>query len=400
MIPKIAVVLSYFPTAAQPNRGTQFLQQMTAMSELCDLNVFVVQPEYPKSRMLQPRRFLSRRSGQLPGLSFSVTHIDYPAVPVISRAFNGRTCAGQLLPHIRAASPDAILAYHIYPEADAAVRVARRLGVPAIAGAVGSDICDLPGPLVRLMTRRTLAAASLVLTKSNHLRSQVLEFGVPPSKVRAILNGCDEATFRPQDRAAARSKLGVAGDTQLVAFTGNLVPVKGLSYLIEAAANLIASGRRITVVLIGNGPLEPALRSLCSRRNIPGNVLFAGSCAPARVAEWLAASDVFCLPSLSEGYPNVVLEALSCGRPVVASAVGGVPELLDASCGILVPPRSPALLADALKAALDRHWDHAAIAGRFRRSWADMARETVDACVEVIRAARTLPVAAAAGARE
>lgn len=400
MRPKIAVVLSYFPAAAQPNRGMQFLHQMKAMSDLCDLSVFVVQPEYPKSRMLQPRRFLSRQSGGLSGLAFSVTHVNYPAVPVISRAFNGRTCAAQLMAHVRAASPDVILAYHIYPEANAAVRVAGRLGIPAIAGAVGSDICDLPGPIVRLLTRRTLDAAALVLTKSDHLRSQVLELGVPPSKVRAILNGCDEGTFRPQHRRAARSKLGIADDTPLVAFTGNLVPVKGLQYLIEAAANLIESGRKITVVLIGNGPQESALRALCSRKKISAHVLFAGNCPPARVAEWLAASDVFCLPSLSEGCPNVVLEALSCGRPVVASAVGGVPELVNASCGILVPPRSPVRLADALNVALNRHWDEAAIANRFRRSWDDMACETVDACTDVIRAARIEPVAAAVGNRE
>ncbi len=400
MRPRIAVVLSYFPTAAQPNRGMQFLQQMTAMSQLCDLSVFVVQPGYPKWRLLRPRRFLSGQSGRLPGLAFGVTHVGYPAVPVVSRAFNGLTCAARLLPPVRAASPDVLLAYHVYPEANAAVRVAATLGIPAVAGAVGSDICDLPGPIVRLLTRRTLVAAALVLTKSNHLRSQILDFGVPPSKVRAILNGCDAGIFRLQDRAAARIRLGIAHDTRLVAFTGNLVPVKGLQFLIEAAAKLIESGRNTTVVLIGNGPEESALRALCSRKNISTKVLFAGSCAPASVAEWLAASDVFCLPSLSEGCPNVVIEALSCGRPVVASAVGGVPELVDASCGILVPPRSPARLADALKDALNHEWDEAAIANRFRRSWNDMARETVDACIEIIRAARTGSAAAAAGARE
>ncbi len=378
----------------------QFLQQMAAMSELSDLDVFVVQPAYPKLRMLQPRRFLARQSGRLPGLPFPVTHVNYPAVPVLSRAFNGRTCAAQLAPQVRAASPDLMLAYHIYPEANAALHVARRLGIPAIAGAVGSDICDLPGPVLRRQTRQTLASAALVLTKSNHLRSQVLEFGVPASKVRTILNGCDAETFRLQDRRAARTRLGIAEDTRLVAFTGNLVPVKGLQYLIEAAASLIDSGRKITVVLIGQGPQEPALRALCSRRNISASVLFAGSCAPARVSEWLAAADVFCLPSISEGCPNVLLEALSCGRPVVASEVGGVPELVGAGCGILVPPRSPARLADALDRALNRRWDEPAIASRVRRSWADMARETVDACVEVIRAARLGWAGVAAGARE
>jgi teichuronic acid biosynthesis glycosyltransferase TuaC len=93
---------------------------------------------------------------------------------------------------------------------------------------------------------------------------------------------------------------------------------------------------------------------------------------------------VFCLPSLSEGSPNVMMEALRCGRPVVASNVGGIPELLTPMSGILTPPSNATALADALRQAFTRHWDEAAIARISRRTWSDMAGETYDVCRKVL----------------
>jgi glycosyltransferase involved in cell wall biosynthesis len=117
----------------------------------------------------------------------------------------------------------------------------------------------------------------------------------------------------------------------------------------------------------------------------PALVDFVGRKEPAEVARWMAACDLLCLPSYSEGCPNVLLEALFCGRPVVASNVGGVPELVDSGCAILVPPRDPARLADALAQALTRPWDAAAIAAHYGRSWDDVGRETFEACQETLR---------------
>jgi glycosyltransferase involved in cell wall biosynthesis len=86
------------------------------------------------------------------------------------------------------------------------------------------------------------------------------------------------------------------------------------------------------------------------------------------------------LPSYSEGCPNVVVEALTCGRPIVATPVGGIPELVDDSCAVLAPSRDPVALAQALATALGRDWDERSIAARSGRSWDDVARETFDVC--------------------
>ena len=104
------------------------------------------------------------------------------------------------------------------------------------------------------------------------------------------------------------------------------------------------------------------------------------------MARWLAASDLLCLPSHSEGCPNVVLEALYSGRPVVATDVGGTPELVDDTCGILVPKGDVPALADALARALARSWDADVISRTHGRTWDDVARETFEVCRSVLDA--------------
>ena len=111
----------------------------------------------------------------------------------------------------------------------------------------------------------------------------------------------------------------------------------------------------------------------------------AGRATSAEVAQWMAASNAFCLPSYSEGCPNVVVEALACGRPVIACDVGGIPELVDDTCGVLLPPQDPDRLAGAIRATLDRPWDEALIARKAKRSWEDCARETMDVLNLVLR---------------
>ena len=103
--------------------------------------------------------------------------------------------------------------------------------------------------------------------------------------------------------------------------------------------------------------MDQELRHRASQEDLKGRVTFAVGAHPHEIARWLAASNVFCLPSYSEGCPNVVIEALSCGVPVVASNVGGIPELLNSRCGILVPPGDAQQLARGLSRALDHSWN-------------------------------------------
>jgi glycosyltransferase involved in cell wall biosynthesis len=212
------------------------------------------------------------------------------------------------------------------------------------------------------------------------------EYGVAPQHVHTVVNGFNTSVFGLADRGEARSHLGIDAGFQLVVYVGRFIEAKGLRELIEASCQLAKSNGRFRLVLVGDGVMRSELLELVERSGLKDRVLLPGGLAPKDVARWICASDVLTLPSWSEGYPNVVVEALACGRPVVATDVGGTREIVNASNGILIQPRNPEQLAGALRAALQRQWNHAGIAAAMRRSWDDVAAETLKVCTSLVGA--------------
>jgi glycosyltransferase involved in cell wall biosynthesis len=185
-----------------------------------------------------------------------------------------------------------------------------------------------------------------------------VDLGIPAESVIVQHNGVDGTRFFLRDREEARRRQGVPPDRRVACFVGNLVPEKGPDILIEALSRLDPSVlRSLRMVFIGEGPLKEKLLASAERLGISKAISFIGRRSPQDVAWWIAASDVVCLPSRREGCPNVVLEALASGRPVVAAAVGGVPELLNPHNGLLALPEDPEAFADALELALKREWN-------------------------------------------
>jgi teichuronic acid biosynthesis glycosyltransferase TuaC len=378
---RIAAVVSSFPTSTEPHAGMPIYNQMVAMSRIAELTIYVVRAQYPKLRLLQPTSYLHKPHDPRHRVqSLDVHYLSYPALPLISRGVNGAACARQLEPLVADSRPDVLLSYFVYPEGNAAVRVGARLGIPVVVGAVGSDLLRIPDFVTRHLVRTTLRKADFVVTKSKGLLDEARRLGASPNRSSAILNGCNSQIFRPASRSAARAALSLNPDTKLALFVGRLVPVKGLPDLIAAVSLARASSKSLDLAIIGDGPLKGELESLVRERGLEGSVHFIGSRGPEQVAQWLAASDVLCLSSYSEGCPNVVLEALSCGRPVVATDVGGAPEIVDHHCGMLVPSGDPPAFARALLGAMSKPWDENLIARSYTRDWARMAAETLEVC--------------------
>ena len=153
---------------------------------------------------------------------------------------------------------------------------------------------------------------------------------------------------------------------------------RALRELVEASAGLARERPALQVVLLGEGPMRAELEQTISRLQAPVRLL--GPADPATVARWMAAANVATLPSYSEGNPNVVLEALSCGRPVVAARVPGIVEATSDETSVLVAPRDSHALQLGLDAALTRGWDEPGIAARHSRSWSQVAVETLAVC--------------------
>jgi len=379
-MPRLAVITPVFPNKTDPDRGIYCYYISKALQKWAEVEVYNLISTYPKSRLWRPRRRAHHHletggdsDERHPGVK--AHFIEYPAFPVLTRPFNSGTCARLLRPYMATARPDALLAFWVYPEGFGAVRVGEELGIPVILRAMGSDLRQIPDPLSRIGVKQSLRRATAVITVSEDLRQRAIALGASPEKIHRIVNGCDASVFRFAERAPARAALGIVPEAQVVLYVGRLEAAKGVRELLDATARLLPSHPRVQLVCIGGGVMEGEARARSNGPDLAGHVSLLGRRSQPDVARWLAACDLLCLPSHSEGCPNVILEAFSCGRPVVACDVGGVPELMDPNCGLLLPPRDAGALAAALSEALQRKWDETFIAARLGRSWDHVAQE-------------------------
>ncbi|MDW8130300.1 MAG: glycosyltransferase [Bryobacterales bacterium] len=381
---RIAVVTPLYPLPGEPHRGIFIYRTVRELARLAPVEVLCPLAKYPSWRWLQPRRHLPYRGGDEDPIGEpAANRFEYPTLPLVGRPFNGILSGRVVLAALERLRPDVVLAYWVYPEGWGACWAARKLGIPVVLGARGSDLRKPGDFLSAALARSALRRADFVITVSEDLRRIALQAGVPAERVRSIPNGCDRGLFRPMDKFAARAELGISPDDRLVLFVGRLVPVKGVEILVEAFRRALPRCPGLHLWLVGEGPLRDALHERAAQ--IRGHVHFAGAVPPEEIATWIGAADVVCLPSYSEGCPNAVIEALACGRPVVASNAGGIPELVDDDCAILTPVGDVEALAEALVEALRRPWDPERIAQRFRRGWDQVAAETYEVCGRVAR---------------
>ena len=365
-----------FPSRYEPMRGVYNLRGFEALASFCDVGIVV--PVAVWRRVRRPRDWGRRVVESHEGLS-----ADYPTfwtVPRIGMLMHPeamyRSARGRVHELNKERRFDVILGAFAYPDVVAAARLAQEMDLPLVAFVLGSDMNELAQrPELRNQIRAALLQANSVVAVSAGLRSRVLELGIPPDRAIVQHNGVDGECFQIRDSHAARRTLGIPVDERVICFVGNLVPEKGPDVLIDAVARLCASGiSDLRILFVGEGQKDE-LRSKAGALGISERVSFLGRLSSPEVAVCMSAADVQCLPSRREGCPNVVLEALASGRPVIGSQVGGVPELLSDRNGIMVPPDDPDALAAAIATALQRKWDPAELRASVPSlTWKDLGR--------------------------
>jgi glycosyltransferase involved in cell wall biosynthesis len=286
----------------------------------------------------------------------AVEHPRYYFPPRILRTWYGHcyqaSVRGALERALDEFRPDVIHAPWTYPDGWAAVRLGHAAGLPVTIQVHGSDVRLLGRyPARRRRTEEALRAADGVIAVSRELADTVVRMGVEPDRVGVRYDGVDPDVFHPGSKADARVRLGLDPAATRVLFIGNLVEVKGIDVLLEASHRLRRGGFNFELDLVGQGPLRETLEKQARRLGL-SNVHFRGPLPQGELPDWYRAADVFALPSRSEGVPNVLLEAMACRTPFVASRVGGIPEVAVPEVGRLVPPEDPAALADVLAAEL------------------------------------------------
>jgi glycosyltransferase involved in cell wall biosynthesis len=382
---RVLVVTSQFPLPGDLQRGRAVYQTIQHLSRIASVSVLSPVASYPMR--IRPRSYVYHAAPKDFDAGVPVRYVTFPVLPIISRPFSGWLCARALEREIENAHPDVVLSYWLYPDAYGALTVARRLKIPMVAGARGSDL-RARDPISRHMARRVVRDADRLLVVSKDLeRIATTRDGARADRVRVIPNGCDSKIFHIRDRQAARDELGVTREAALLLYVGRLVPEKGLRELLKAMEILRPSHPALRLAIVGDGPMRAEIEAWIGDTRSDSTVL-VGARDPIAVSTWMAAANVAVLPSYSEGYPNVLVEALACGRAFVSTPVGGVMEIADESCAVLVPPRDAAALALGIVDAVSRDWDEVELARRHSRSWDEVARQTLAACVEARETSR------------
>ncbi len=378
---RLLVFSTLYPNAAQPFHGIfveNRLRHLLAESGY-DARVVAPVPWFPSAHQRfgsyatfarVPRR--EHRNG------LQVEHPRYPVIPKVGMAgvpFLLYAAARRTVGRLRAQGFDFDLidAHYFYPDGVAAALLARAFDRPFVVTGRGTDLNLIPRYRIpRRLIRWTAGQAAGLITVCEALRDDLAALGVPEDRVTVLRNGVDLEVFArdPAGRHDLRRHLPPRAPVLLS--VGHLIPRKGHDLAIRALAHLPAA----SLLIVGRGPEEAALRRLAREAGVAERVRFLGALPHTELKRAYSAADVLVLASSREGWPNVLLESLACGTPVVATAVNGSPEVVrDPVAGRIVAARTPEAIANAVREVLAAAPDPAAVR-RYAEgfSWQPIAR--------------------------
>ncbi|MEM7310078.1 MAG: glycosyltransferase [Planctomycetota bacterium] len=284
---------------------------------------------------------------------------------------------------------DVLDAHYLYPDAVAGARIAERVGLPLVATARGTDLSLIPDYAIpRRWLRWMLGRAGALICVSEALRQAALPLCEGRLDPEVIRNGVDLTKFRRVPRAEARAALGWETDERLLVSVGHLIERKGHHHLIAALPRLALDVR---VKIVGTGPLEAELRRQAAEAGVADRVDLVGRLDHEALHRAYSAADLAVLLSSREGLPNVALESLACGTPMLATRIWGTPELINTpAVGRLVDDTSPASIAGEAEAMLASTWDHEAIRAHVEPySWIRTAQRMTEVFERVLAARST-----------
>lgn len=348
---RILTFSTLFPNVAAPSHGIfveNRLRHLIASGQ-AESRVIAPVPWFPSR---SPRFGAYAAYAQAPrheerhGLD--IDHPRYPLIPKVGMTVTPALLYLWALPAVRRLLAsgydfDLIDAHYFYPDGVAAALIAKRLGKPVTITARGTDINLIPE--YALPRRQILWAsdqADGMITVCQALKDEMVTLGVDAERVTVLRNGVDLDLFRPGDRTALRKRYGLTQPTLIS--VGHLIERKGHDLVIEALPHL----PDFRLLIVGDGPEDAKLRALAARLDVAGRVEFLGRRPHEELPDLCCAADALVLASSREGWANVLLEAMACGTPVVASNVWGTPEVVAVpEAGRLMAERTGVGIADA-----------------------------------------------------
>ena len=383
---RILTFTSLYPSEARPRHGIFVETRLAAIQRIADVEACVVSPvpwfpfEHARFGTYAKYACTSRAEVRLGNRVFYPRYWTAPGVGMYVQPLTMALGAAATLRKLvdTGFEFDVIDAHYLYPDGVAAAILARKLDKPLVITARGSDVNLLASyAWPRRLLRWAASEANAIVTVSAALSKRLIELGVDACKITVARNGVDMERFAPVDQAAARQRLGLETAGTIIASIGNLVIEKGHDVVIDALRQLPT----VRLIVVGDGPERARLLDRVATNGLTARVLLL-SAQPQHELKWIyGAADVVVLASMREGLPNVLLEAIACGRPVVATRVGGIPEIVtDPVAGRMIDERTPTAVANAVKEVLAAP-NGATVTSAFARrfEWPAAARSSLDA---------------------
>jgi len=384
---RILTITTVFPNEVEPQLGIFVKQRMFTVAEMCELKVVAPVSWY---KFLASNFRISSKEIQK---GIKVYHPHFFYIPRFFKSLDGFffflsvcNCVQKIKRHFKF---DLIDAHFAYPDGFGAVLLSKVLKKPVVVTLRGTVERLKYHPIIRKQIKWTLKNATNIIAVSDSLKRRAIELGIPGDKITVIRNGIDAKKFHPIDKLEARKKLGLPIGKKIILSVGGLVERKGFHHVIDILPDVTKEIPNLYYVIVGGKTVEGDMTDLLKRKikdlKLNPYVMLAGPKPHNELIFWYNAADVFCLYSSKEGCPNVILEALACGTPVVASKVGGAPEIIiNEDLGFLVDNKEQ--LKQALIKAFNKNWNTKTIVQYgSQNTWDKVARKVIKVFEEAVQ---------------
>ena len=282
---------------------------------------------------------------------YRTSYFNFPKIECFKNYFFNKATIKCFDKNLSQVNFDLIHSYFAYPNASAGQELSKKLNIPHIITVRGSDVLIYPQQNSYLKNKisEILQNAHLVICLSQHLIHACEKLGVDKAKMVHLPEGHDEKVFYYDEKLKKED---------VILFAGNLISVKNPFQLLRAFEILAKNNLSISLRIAGSGILKNAMQDFINQKKLNDRIEFIGQISAHTLADHMRRAKLLVLPSLSEGWPNVIQESLACGTPIVASRVGGIPEIITAGeNGFFCDQFSATDIADQLKKALDHPWE-------------------------------------------